>query len=80
MLAVKDPHTDFQLPLHNEAALKWIRETKNYQSTVALAVGGAGLVSGSLINPAAWAAFALAYKPLVITQKLARLEKLTDLL
>jgi hypothetical protein len=80
MLAVKDPHTDFQLPLHNEAALEWIRETKNYQSTVALAVGGAALVSGSLINPAAWAAFALAYKPLVITQKLARLEKLTDLL
>ncbi len=80
MTTVKDSPTDFQLPPHNKAALKRIREEKDYESTVALAAGGTALISGSLINPAALGFFALAYKPLVRSQKLARLEKLGTLI
>ncbi|MBD2458470.1 hypothetical protein H6G80_30940 [Nostoc sp. FACHB-87] len=80
MTTVKEPPVNFQLPLHNEAALEWLRKMKDYQSTVAMAAGSAALLTGGWIHPFGWAAFVLAYKPLVITQKLARLEKLTTML
>jgi hypothetical protein len=77
MLIQKDLPSDFQLPPHNEAALEMIREAKDYESALALAVSGTAFATGSFITPVGWAAFALAYKPLVRIQKLARLEKLT---
>ncbi|MCW5319367.1 hypothetical protein GTQ43_39115 [Nostoc sp. KVJ3] len=80
MLTVKDLPSDFQLPLHNEAAFEKIREAKDYASTLALAAGGAALATGGGIHPLGWLLFGLAYKPLVVTQKLARLEKLGTLL
>ena len=80
MTTVKDPPTDFQLPPHNETALEMLREAKNYESTVALAASGAALATGGFIHPAGWAVFALAYKPLVRVEKIARLEKLTTVL
>jgi hypothetical protein len=80
MLTVKDPPRDFQLPPHNEAALEWLREAKDYESTVAIAASGAALTTGGIAHPLGWVLFALAYKPLVRVQKLARLEKLTALL
>ncbi|MHC5730702.1 MAG: hypothetical protein ACYTXY_42665, partial [Nostoc sp.] len=80
MLTVKDLPSDFQLPLHNEAAFEKIREAKDYASTLALAAGGAALATGGGIHPLGWLLFGLAYKPLVVTQKLARLEKLTAVL
>jgi hypothetical protein len=80
MLTLKDPPSDFQLPPHNEAALEMIREAKDYASTQALAAGGAALATGGIVHPFGWLLFGLAYKPLVVTQKLARLEKLTALL
>ncbi len=80
MLTVKDLTSDFQLPLHNEAAFEKIREAKDYASTQALAAGAAALATGGIIHPAGWVLFGLAYKPLVVTQKLARLEKLGTLL
>jgi hypothetical protein len=80
MTTVKDPPTDFQLPPHNEAALERIREGKDYESTVALVASGAALASGGMVHPLGWVLFALAYKPLVRVEKLARLEKLTTLL
>ena len=80
MTTVKDPPSDFQLPPHNEAALEGLREAKNYESTLALAASGAALATGGFIHPAGWAVFALAYKPLVRVEKIARLEKLTTVL
>jgi hypothetical protein len=80
MLAVKDPQPDFELPPHNEAALEMIREAKDYESAVALTASGSALATGGLVHPAGWLLFAMAYKPLVRVQKLARLEKLTVLL
>lgn len=80
MLTVKDLSSDFQLPLHNEAAFEKIREAKDYASTQALAAGAAALATGGGIHPLGWLLFGLAYKPLVVTQKLARLEKLGTLL
>lgn len=80
MLTVKDPPTNFELPPHNEAALAGLREAKDYESTVALAASGAALATGSIVHPAGWLLFALAYKPLVRVEKIARLEKLTALL
>ncbi|MBW4458342.1 MAG: hypothetical protein KME55_40335 [Nostoc indistinguendum CM1-VF10] len=80
MTTVKDPPTDFQLPLHNEAAFEKIREAKDYASAQALVAGGAALATGGGIHPLGWLLFGLAYKPLVVTQKLARLEKLGTLL
>lgn len=80
MLAVKDPPADFQLPPHNEAALQWLRQTKNYQSALALAAGGTALAIGGMVSPFGWPAFAMAYKPLVVIEKLARLEKVLPLL
>lgn len=80
MTTVKDPPTDFQLPPHNEEALEMLREAIDYESTLALAVSSTALATGSFINPIGWMAFALAYKPLVRIQKLARLEKLIILL
>ncbi|MCP6759891.1 MAG: hypothetical protein NHB32_14260 [Fischerella sp. CENA71] len=80
MLAVKDPPNDFQLPPHNEPALEMIREAKDYESTVALAAGGAALATCGMVHPLGWVLFALAYKPLVRVEKLARLERLTALL
>lgn len=80
MTTVKDPPTDFQLPPHNEPALEMLREAKDYASTQALAAGGAALATGGIIHPFGWVLFGLAYKPLVVTQKLARLEKLGTLL
>lgn len=80
MTTVKDPPTDFQLLPHNEAALEMLREAKDYESTVALAANGAALATGGIVHPAGWVLFGLAYKPLVATQKLARLEKLTAVL
>jgi len=80
MLTLKDSPSDFQLPPHNEAALEMIREAKDYQSTLALAASGAALGTGGIVHPLGWLLFGLAYKPLVVTQKLARLEKLTAVL
>ncbi|MBD2472252.1 hypothetical protein [Nostoc sp. FACHB-145] len=80
MTTVKDPPTDFQLPPHNEAALKMLREAKDYESTVALAASGAALATGGIVHPLGWLLFGLAYKPLVRVEKIARLEKLTALL
>ena len=80
MLAMKDQPSDFQLPPHNEPALEWLRKTKDYQSTVALAADGTALAIGGMVNPVGWAAFAMAYKPLVVIEKLARLEKVIPLL
>jgi len=80
MTTVKDPPPDFQLPPHNEPALKMIREAIDHESALALAAGGFAVGTGSFISPFGWVAFALAYKPLVRVQKLARLEKLTALL
>ncbi|MEA5507475.1 hypothetical protein VB735_31160 [Halotia wernerae UHCC 0503] len=77
MLTLKDPPSNFQLPPHNEAALEMLREAKDYQSTLALAASGAALGTGGIVHPLGWLLFGLAYKPLVATQKLARLEKLT---
>ncbi|MDZ8083360.1 MAG: hypothetical protein RMX35_30385 [Nostoc sp. DcaGUA01] len=80
MLAVKDPQPDFQLPPHNEAALEMLREAKDYESALALAASAAALGTGGMVHPLGWVLFALAYKPLIRVQKLARLEKLTALL
>jgi len=80
MTTVKDSPTDFQLPPHNEPALEMLREAKDYASTQALAAGGAALATGGIVHPFGWVLFGLAYKPLVVTQKLARLEKLGTLL
>jgi len=80
MLTVKDLPSDFQLPLHNQAAFEKIREAIDYQSTVALAAGSLALGTGGVVHPLGWLIFGLAYKPLVVTQKLARLEKLGTLL
>ena len=77
MLTVKDPQPDFQLPPHNEAALAGLREAKDYESAVALAASGSALATGGLVHPGGWLLFALAYKPLIRVQKLARLEILT---
>ncbi|MBD2682284.1 MULTISPECIES: hypothetical protein [Nostoc] len=77
MTTVKDPLPNFQLPPHNEAALEMIREAIEHESALALAAGSFALGTGSFISPFGWVAFALAYKPLVRIQKLARLEKLT---
>jgi hypothetical protein len=80
MTTAKEPATDFELPPHNETALEGLREAKGYESTVALAAGGAALGTGGFIHPLGWVLFALAYKPLVRVEKLARLEKLTAVL
>jgi hypothetical protein len=80
MTTLKDLPSDFQLPPHNEAALEMLREAKDYESTVALAASGAALATGGIVHPLGWLLFGLAYQPLVVTQKLARLEKLTALL
>ncbi|AUT04733.1 hypothetical protein CLI64_30320 (plasmid) [Nostoc sp. CENA543] len=80
MTIVQDPVADFQLPPHNEAALEQIREAKDYESALALAAGGAALVSGGMIHPLGWVLFAMAYKPLYRVEKLARLEKLMTVL
>ena len=80
MLAVKDPQLDFELPPHNEAALAGLREAKDYESAVALTASGSALATGGLVHPGNWLLFALAYKPLVRVQKLARLEKITAIL
>ncbi|WP_414546070.1 hypothetical protein [Nostoc sp. CCY0012] len=80
MTAVKDSPSEFQLPPHNKPALEMIREAIEHESAVALAAGGFALGTGGFISPFGWLAFALAYKPLVRIQKLARLEKLTALL
>lgn len=80
MLTLKDPPSDFQLPPHNSAALEMLTEAKDYQSTLALAASGAALGTGGIVHPLGWLLFGLAYKPLVVTQKLARLEKLTAVL
>jgi hypothetical protein len=77
MTTVKDLPPIFQLPPHNSAALEMIREAIEHESALALAAGGFALGTGSFISPFGWVAFALAYKPLVRIQKLARLEKLT---
>ncbi|WP_375491343.1 hypothetical protein [uncultured Nostoc sp.] len=76
MTTLKDPTANFQLPLHNEAAFEKIREAIDYQSTVALAAGGFALGTGGGIHPLGWLIFGLAYKPLVVTQKLVRLQRL----
>ncbi len=80
MTTVLDPPSNFQLPPHNEAALEMLREAKDYESTVALAAGGAALATCGMVHPLGWVLFALAYKPLVRVEKLARLERLTALL
>lgn len=80
MTAVKDSPSEFQLPPHNKPALEMIREAIEHESALALAAGGFALGTGGFISPFGWLAFALAYKPLVRIQKLARLEKLTALL
>ncbi|MBD2168488.1 hypothetical protein H6G04_29340 [Calothrix membranacea FACHB-236] len=80
MTTAKEPATDIELPPHNEAALEMLREAKNYESTVALAAGGAALATGGIVHPVGWLLFALAYKPLVRIEKLARLLKLTAVL
>ncbi|MEA5516778.1 hypothetical protein [Nodularia sp. UHCC 0506] len=80
MLAMKSSTADFQLPPHNEPALKWLREAKDYESALALIAGGTALATGGMVHPLGWAAFALAYKPLIRLEKLARLEKLTTVL
>ncbi|TVP65587.1 MAG: hypothetical protein EA343_02825 [Nodularia sp. (in: Bacteria)] len=79
MLSMKDPPPDFQLPPHNEAALEMLREAKNADSALVLAVGGSALATGAMI-PAGLLLFGCAYKPLVRIEKIARLEKLTALL
>ncbi|AVH74363.1 hypothetical protein [Nostoc sp. 'Lobaria pulmonaria (5183) cyanobiont'] len=76
MTTLKDPTANFQLPLHNEAAFEKIREAIDYQSTVALAAGGLALGTGGVMHPLGWLIFGLAYKPLVVTQKLVRLQRL----
>ncbi|WP_414530101.1 hypothetical protein [Nodularia chucula] len=76
MTTVKDRPSNFQLPLHNEPAFRKIREAKDYASTQALAAGSLAMGTGGVIHPLGWLIFGLAYKPLVVTQKLARLEKL----
>ncbi len=80
MTTVLDRPSNFQLPPHNEPALEMIREAKDYESTVALAAGGAALATCGMVHPLGWVLFALAYKPLVRVEKLARLERLTALL
>jgi hypothetical protein len=80
MLTVKDSPSEFQLPPHNEPALEMIREGIEHESALALAAGGFALGTGGFISPFGWLAFALAYKPLVRVEKLARLEKLTAVL
>lgn len=81
MTLVIDRPTDyFKLPPHNEEALEMLREAIEYESALALAAGGTALATGGFISPVGWAAFALAYQPLVRVQKLARLEKITSLL
>lgn len=80
MTTVKDPPSDFKLPPHNEEALEMLREAIDYESALALAASGAALATGGFISPVGWAAFALAYKPLMRLQKLVRVEKLTALL
>ncbi len=76
MTTLKDLTANFQLPLHNEAAFEKIREAIDYQSTVALAAGGLALGTGGVMHPLGWLIFGLAYKPLVVTQKLVRLQRL----
>lgn len=76
MTTLKDPTANFQLPLHNEAAFEKIREAIDYQSTVALAAGGLALGTGGVMHPLGWLIFGLAYNPLVVTQKLVRLQRL----
>ena len=76
MTTLKDPTANFQLPLHNEAAFEKIREAIDYQSTVALAAGSLALGKGGVMHPLGWLIFGLAYKPLVVTQKLVRLQRL----
>lgn len=76
-IEVKDPPTNFELPPHNEAALAGLREAKDYESALALAASGSALATGGFFYPAGWVFFALAYKPLIRVQKLARLEILT---
>ena len=80
MLTVKDPPTNFKLPPHNEAALAGLREAKDFETGLAMAATGSAAATIGMIHPVGWLLFALAYKPLIRVQKLARLEKLTALL
>ncbi|MCC2695339.1 hypothetical protein [Nodularia sp. LEGE 04288] len=79
MLAMKDQPSDLQLPPHNEPALEMLREAKNAESALVLAVSASALATGAVIS-AGLLLFAWAYKPLVRIEKIARLEKLTALL
>lgn len=76
MTTLKDPPANFQPPLCNQAAFDKIREAIDYQSTLALAASGLAVGAGGMFHPAGWLIFGLAYKPLVVTQKLVRLERI----
>ncbi|PXA93224.1 hypothetical protein DMC47_22560, partial [Nostoc sp. 3335mG] len=76
MTSLKDPPANFKLPLYNEAAFERIREAIDYQSAIALAAGSLAMGTGGALHPVGWLIFGLAYKPLVVTQKLARLERI----
>ena len=76
MTSLKDPPANFKLPLYNEPAFERIREAIDYQSAIALAAGSLAMGTGGALHPVGWLIFGLAYKPLVVTQKLARLEKI----
>ena len=79
MTTVKDRLSEFKLPPHNEPALEMLREAKNAESAMVLALSASALATGAVI-PAGLLLFAWAYKPLVRIEKIARLEKLTALL
>lgn len=67
------------LPLHNEAALKELRKAKDFATGVAVtATTLAGATILVLLHPISLVLFALAYKPVLQVQKIARSEILTD--
>ena len=76
---VQQPTTDFKLPIHNWEALTQLRKEKDFFSKQAAAVGSAAIAAGTFFAPS-FLLFALAYPPLVGTEKIARLEKAVTLL
>lgn len=75
---MKDSSTNFQLPLHNEAALLKLSKDKEFAYGVVVGTTSFAAATFLIIHALGWLIFGLIYKPLHRIQKLARVQELTE--